>query len=325
MLDATPRPLAPRLLAAGMAVPFLWALVAHLAGPVPSPVAAAPARGALVFDQYLVDLGNVPATQDVIAYFDFTNRGSGLVEIQSLEPSCGCLRPRLEKLQRKMAVPAPEIAKDKTPAGVNPQLEKKLYEPGESGFFSVRVQTANQNPGQKEYTVKVQYKDPEPRETVVIFRVVLPDEQVLVRPLALAVYQLGEGNINTEAQKFEVTDRRGQHLKIVKVECSYKDVQVEEVGSEVDDEGVWHGRFQVKVPAKLPPGHTESMIRVHTDDPAEQYSVLRVPLYLEGPPVRKNYDSQVQPAGASSPARTGSASVPVKNGNASKKRMRLPR
>ncbi len=316
MPDATPRRLAPRLLAAGMAVPLSLALLAHIAGPTPAPVAAAPTRGALVFDQYLVDLGHVPATQDVIAYFDFTNRGSNPVEIQQLEPSCGCLRPRLEKLERIGDKPVLQNATDKAAAGIRPAREKRVYEPGESGFFSVRVQTANQSSGQKEYTVTVKYKDPEPRETVVIFRVVLPDDQVIVRPLALAVYQLGEANMETEPQKFEVIDRRGQHLNIVKVECSNKDVAVEEVGNHVDEAGVWHGRFQVQVPAKFPPGHTETIIRIHTDDPAAQYSVLRIPLFLEGPSPRKNYDSHVQPAGGTSTKKSKAASS---------QRIRLPR
>jgi hypothetical protein len=308
MPDAIPRRLAPRLLAAGMAAPLALALFAHVAGTTPAPVAAAPARGALVFDQYLVNLGHVPATQDVIAYFDFTNRGSNPVEVQSLEPSCGCLRPRMEKLERIGDKPAREGVAEKASAGARLHREKKVYEPGESGFFSVRVQTANQNPGQKEYTVTVKYKDPEPRETVVLFRVVLPDDQVIVRPLALAVYQLGEANMETEPQKFEVIDRRGQHLNIVKVECSNKDVGVEEVGNDVDEAGVWHGRFQVKVPAKFPPGHTETIIRVHTDDPAAQYSVLRIPLFLEGPSQRKNYDSHVRPTGATAPQKSTAAS-----------------
>lgn len=282
MEDAPARRLVPSLLAAGMALPFLLALVAHVAGPYPAPVAAGPTRGALAFDQYLVDLGPVPATQDVAAHFDFTNRGSHPVEIVSLEPSCGCLRPRLGKIDETPTT----SRRDPTAAAPRPWVEKKVYEPGEEGFFSLRVQTANQSPGQKEYTVKVKYKDPQPRETLVTFRALLPDDQVLVRPIALMFYQIGEGSRATPPREFEVIDKRPEHLNIARVECSRREIEITEVGNEVDEDGVWHGRFVVTVPDKLPPGHSETIIRIYTDDPAENYRVLRIPLYLEGPDPR---------------------------------------
>jgi hypothetical protein len=312
MADATPRRLAPRLLAGAVAVPFVLALAAHIAGSTPSLVAVPPVRGALVFDQYLVDLGHVPATQDVIGYFDFTNRGKHPVEIQSLEPSCGCLRPRLEKLERSFEGPPPGPVAGTPASSPRPRVEKKVYEPGEGGFFSVRVQTANQSPGQKEYTVKIKYKDPEPRESLVTFRAVLPSELVLVRPPALMFYQLGDGNGESAPQKFEVTDRRAKHLNITKVDCSLADVKIEESGSEVDDDGLWHWRFEVKVPNRLPPGQTETIVRIYTDDPADQYHVLRIPLHLVGPPARRNLNGQIQQTGGTASSKSGA------------KKMRLP-
>lgn len=302
MDDATQRPLAPRLLAAGMALPFLLALLAHMAGPTPAPVAAAPSRGALVFDQYLIDQGKALPTQEVIEAFNFTNRGKHPVEIQSLEPSCGCLRPRLGVLETKPASTNTPGSADDAAAVVRRRQEKKIYEPGEAGYFTIRVQTANQKPGQQEYTVKVKYKDPEPRETIVSFRVELPDEQVLVRPPALAVYQMGQASMETKGVQFEVTDRRKQHLNVEKVTCTckgleYRGIEIRATGSEVDEEGVWHERFEVKVPAKFPQGHTETTIAIYTNDPASQYNVLKLPLYLEGPDPRRMFDSQIQQTG----------------------------
>ena len=180
-----------------------------------------------------------------------------------------------------------------------------MYEPGETGFFSVRVQTANQSPGQKEYTVKVKYNDPEPHEAVVTFRAILPNEQVLVRPIALMFYQLGEGSGDSEPQKFEVIDRRGQHLQITKVECSRSDVRIEKESSEVDEDGVWHGRFQVKVPVQLPPGQAETIVRIYTDDPADQYHVLRIPIYLIGPHSSGAGQGKIQQTGGTLPTKNG--------------------
>src|SRR5579863_4082336 len=92
MDDAIRRRFWNRLPAAGMVLPVFLALLAHIAGPKPGPVAAAPPKPALAFHQYLVDLGNVTASEDVVAHFDFTNRGSNEVEITELVASCGCLQ-----------------------------------------------------------------------------------------------------------------------------------------------------------------------------------------------------------------------------------------
>jgi hypothetical protein len=319
MNDAPSRRLAPRLLAAGMAIPFAWAVLVHLAGPTPAPMAVPPERGALVFEQYLVDLGPVHATSDVVGYFDFRNRGQRPIEIQALEPSCGCLQPRLEKLERRRIKSIDESLAENAAAPESRRVEKRVYEPGEGGFFSVRVQTANQSPGQKEYTVKVKYKDLEPHETVVTFRVILPDEQVLVRPIALMFYQLSDEAMETKPQKFEVTDRRARHLKITKVECSRPDIKIEEETSEIDDDGVWHGRFQVKVPNQLPPGQAETIVRIYTDDPAEQYHVLRIPLYLVGPHSQGGGNGVIEQTGGTAPQKTG------KTGLKPRKKLQLER
>ena len=284
MNDATGHLVLSKLPAAGIAIPFVLALLAHLAGPQPGPVAAAQAPPALAFDQYLVDLGRVRASEDVVAHFDFTNRGSKDVEITELVASCGCLLPH---------------------------LKKKVYLPGESGFFTLNVQTANQAAGQKEYTIAVKYSDPQPQEALVVFRVVLPDDQVLVRPIALFFYQLGDAQpgvespaatLGIEPQAFEITDRRSRHLNIRRVECSRGEVQVELRDDEVDEAGIWHGRFRVRVEGRLPPGHREAVVRIFTDDPDDRYRVLRVPLFMEGPSRRKIIDRHVRQDGGTKPA-----------------------
>jgi hypothetical protein len=284
MDDATRQRFLSKLPAAGIALPFVLALLAHVAGPRPGPVAAAPPPPALAFHQYLVDLGQVTASENVLAHFDFTNRGSKDVEITELVASCGCLQPH---------------------------LKKKAYKPGESGFFTLKIQTANQAPGQKEYTVTVKYNDPQPQEALVIFRVALPDDQVLVRPIALFFYQLGEeqsrdesvspGSLDVIHQNFEITDRRSRPLSIQRVECSSPDAKVELQDDEVDETGTWRGRFRVSIENRLPPGRHREVVRIFTDDPDDRYQVLRVPLFMEGPSRRKKIDRNVRQAGGTKP------------------------
>jgi hypothetical protein len=137
---------------------------------------------------------------------------------------------------------------------------------------------------------------------------------VLVRPIALMFYQLGSGSGDSPPQTFEVIDRRREHLKIVKVECKRTDVNITESTSYIDEDGVWHGRFDVTVPEQLPPGQAETVVTVRTDDPAHQYRVLRIPITLVGPP----------PRGTSYPVLQTGGTMPIKPSDA-KKKLKLPR
>jgi len=261
-----------RLPAVGIALPLLLAVAAQVAGPRPRPIAAAPVRPALAFDQYLVDRGEVFPTQEVHAHFDFTNRGRAPVGIVQLVPSCGCLKPR---------------------------TDKEVYQPGESGQFVLRVQTANQNAGFKEYTVAVHYTDPEPREAIVTLRMVLPENQVFVSPPALSFIMLGDAPApgGVLPQTIEVTDRRGQgrHLNITSVECVPRVADVDLEETYVDEEGHWHGRLKVTIPGDLPSRPLQALIRIATDDP--EYPRLRVPLKLQAGSLRKIIDRHIQPVG----------------------------
>src|SRR5262249_50310467 len=154
-----------------------------------------------------------------------------------LVPSCGCLQP---------------------------ELKQKAFAPGESGSFKLRVQTANQLPGPKEYQVTVKYSDPEPREATVMFRVVLPLNQVFVRPPVLA-FSIFPGAPPIE-QEVSILDGRARHLKITRVDCYRNLASVEELESNSDESGHWRGRLNVSVAADLPPGRHETMLRIFTDD-----------------------------------------------------------
>jgi len=267
MDDAQRRSLIRRLPIAGMAIPLLLAVAAHAVGPRPRPLAAVSPRPSLAFDQYLVDLGPVGPTEEVFAHFDFTNRGPATVANIQLVPSCGCLQPR---------------------------LNRESYAPGEAGHFMVRVQTANESPGLKEYTVAVKYADPDPREANVVFRVVLPENQVYVAPRALVLFQ--EGAAGLPPQEIEITDRRSGHLNITHVDCTRNVADVELARSEIDGSGHWHGYLKVTLPAKLSPGRAEAMIRIFTDDP--DYRMLRVPLILQGRSARTISDPHLRTTGA---------------------------
>ena len=114
-----------RVLLAVLRFPFWLSLSAFVSGPAPREIAGLPTLPGLVFDQYLVDFPEIEPREEVIARFAFKNVGKQKLKIKKLVPSCGCLQPQLRKFE---------------------------FNPGETGYFHVRVQTANQNPGTKSTT-----------------------------------------------------------------------------------------------------------------------------------------------------------------------------
>lgn len=258
-----------RALCVGAALlPFLAAVAAHCAGPVPRPAAVANDIPGLAFSQYLVDLGEVSPSELVFAYFEFRNTGETTVQNIKLEPSCGCLQPH---------------------------LARQHYLPGERGSFRLDVQTANQPAGPKEYRVKVKYNDPHPRETEVVFRVTLPVYKVFVMPRALQVYDSGSGQ--SMEHKIEIIDRRPEPLTVKRVDCSRTQLaHVAVTRTEVDAEGHTHIYLTATTPADLPPGRHEGLIRIFTEDP--DYRSLRVPLRVISERKTSRLDPQVQQAGA---------------------------
>lgn len=239
-----------KLLVAGAVLPFLLAVVAHAVGRPVRPFPAGVSRAGLAFDQYLVDLGETHPSEQVSARFRFTNTGEVPVTLKKLEPSCGCLTP---------------------------ELRKKVIEPGESSDLLLRVQTANQEIGPKEYRLTVNYEDVKPRQANLVFRVILPDNQVLVRPRALVFYQLGNG---ATSQELVVTDRRARPLEILGASCKSDLANVDVLESDQDEHGFRRLRVKVTVAGSVPPGRRQDVVTVFTND--RDYPELKVPLIIEG-------------------------------------------
>jgi len=236
------------LLLAISLLPFGWALGQRMTGSAAAAVEPAPERPGLVFHQLMVDLGRVPAMKTVGARFWFTNHGKTPVEILKLEPSCGCLSPR---------------------------LKKRVYQPGETGEIILPVETPNQSPGPHEYRVQVKYTDPEPNETTLTFRVTLPEKQVMVEPRSLMVYLLGTGDV---MRTLAVSDYPKLGLKLTAVRCNLDWVQVELGKTQTDAEGHPRHLLHVTVPGNAPWGRHRAIISIATDH--AKYPVIRVPMIV---------------------------------------------
>ena len=236
-------------LVAAAGLPVAASLASHAASPTPTPAAEAPPRPGLVFEYYLADRGPLPPGPVARARFRFMNTGEHPATITELKPSCGCLQPR---------------------------LDKQDYAPGEAGQFDVEVRTVNEPPGPKEYTIRVSYTDPEPREVELTFRAVFPEDQVRVEPPALLVYQVGEG---TTEHEVTVTDYRPNPLTVTSVESSKAWVAAEPRPAETIEDGSHVTRLKVRLSGGIPAGRQEAVLRIQTDD--ERYGVLKVPVFVQ--------------------------------------------
>lgn len=231
-------------------LPLVWSMLVHTAWPSKPQSMTLPRRPALVFHQYQVNLGRIQPTTEVRGTFVFENRGTETVKITHVEPSCGCLQP---------------------------QLSVEQLAPGESGAIVLRMQPANELPGQKEYFADIRYTDPEPQEVRVTFRLELPEQQMSVKPRALVIYQTSD---QPTTHPLSVSDTRPQPATVKSAAINQQFAKVELLGTEDSPDFGLVTRLQVTISPELPAGRHEAVVTIHTDDP--QSPVLRVPVLMHG-------------------------------------------
>jgi hypothetical protein len=212
----------------------------------------------LAFRQYSVNLGQVEPRRDHFAHFTFMNRGTEPIKIRKLETSCGCLTQH---------------------------LKKRVFAPGEHGEFYLRVQSANQTPGPKQYQCKVLFGPPDKPDveyaTDLTYRITLPVRSVSVSPRGLIFHQQ---NPTRTTHNLDVIDLRDRRLSVLDVTCDARSVDVKLIDSStLSEQDVARGvieRIKVTVDGVLPGTH-EHVVRIRTDD--EEFNVLKVPLRIHGP------------------------------------------
>jgi len=249
------------LLGCAVLIPVVWSALAAARPAVPSPVPAGAGTDSLAFDQYLVNLRDVGLQPVLEGTYRFVNRGDEPLTITKLDPSCGCLTPRL--------------------AG-----DKKTYLPGEVGYFGIGVAAANEAPGPHTYTIKVHYTDPEPHEAVVRFKLRLPERKVTIEPPELAFFQYSE--TPSEATVY-ITDYRGGEIGVTRATSTADFIEVEIQDAVLDEYGNTRVPVVLHVPGIVPPGRTISTLAIETNDP--EFKSIRIPVLIDGP-------SRVRQAGA---------------------------
>lgn len=270
-------------------MPFLLACFGTAAVPQGRSLSGEKVLPPLAFRQYAVNLHEVAPVATLTAPFAFWNRGDQSLTITRLEPSCGCLTPRLLG-------------------------NRSEYGPGGQGLFEVQVETAREPAGPHTYSIRVHYTvDEQPHEELVTFRCEIPERNVTVTPPELYFYQLSDTPL---ASRIQVEDHRGKQLRIVEATSRSPYLTLEVGQQEQSGGGHFSTPIQVGVKPGLPPGSNHTIIAIKTDDP--DFPLIRVPVFLQGKPSTVELSAGVKPARAaekqSAPASKSKTSPPLAEG-----------
>jgi hypothetical protein len=245
--------------------PFFAALLGTADIPRPRRLASTKQLPGLAFRQYAVNLREIPPQGRVSVPFHFWNRGSTAVEIKRIEPSCGCLAPRLTD-------------------------QRTSYAPGAQGSFEVQVEPTKEEPGPHAFTVTVIYDDGAPREEVLSFRLTIPEQKVTVTPSELFIYQM---NGQTETTELAVIDRRGKPIEIISARSSSPHLKLAVGTTEHLDAKTTRIPIQVQAGAGLPAGPETAIISIRLND--DDVGEITIPVFLHGRPDPVQLTSGVRP------------------------------
>lgn len=245
-------------------IPVLLSCFVWLSPADPHPMQTPPAIQSLAFDQYVLDMRPVrQSPRDMhYFYFAFRNVGNRPLTITSMQGSCGCLQPIVTK------------------------KDSKTFQPDESGEILLRVHAASQEPGEREFWVDVNYADPEPHQRRITLMLNLPKEQVWIQPKGLLFYP-GRSGGTIPPQEITVTDLRANRISIIGLSCDDPYVKYDLIKPEPgnNDPKTVVGKIQVSLQGPIPAGKRQSIIKIYTDDPDQQYHELRVPIMISPPTV----------------------------------------
>ena len=251
-------------------VPAVVSLFHSVAASRTQAAVAGPDRPALAFDQYMVNFGEAQSRPIHEAQFYFRNRSSRPVKITAVNPSCGCLTPRI--------------------VGFNAQRrheERSEFAPGEYGVLAMGIRPAKEQPGDKSYTVVVDYDDGQKRSETLEFRITLPKKKLTVEPNEIYFYQMtGE----PDSRVIMVRDFRDRPAQVVGVEVltAGRKGQGEPFGgvsavlgeATTGADGEQTYPIQVSVAPDQPTGRHNGWIVITTNDPDSPK--IKIPLLVFG-------------------------------------------
>ncbi len=217
---------------------------------VPALIRTAPPKRTLQFHKYCLHHGMYPVKQApaLVSYFHYRNVGTTPITIGDIDRSCGCLQP---------------------------ELNRRTLQPGETGMMKVSVPMAEQGAGFQEYRLSVNYEDSKQKEETLLIKAILPDPEILVTPRTMIVSQRTSTPLT---HHFTVTDGRAQPLRVRSVSSSVPWVSAN-VADEADERSIT--TVEVVISGDLPPGTHRVLVTADTDD--TEFPVITMPLLISGP------------------------------------------
>jgi hypothetical protein len=202
----------------------------------------APVFAELRFFSPRLNLGELRGGPIYSHRFDFLNDSSEPVEILDIRTGCGCLQP---------------------------QLNKRVFQPGEKGTLTINLRTLGQPNGPRTWQAHVLYRHGQTQHEALLILAATIGNEVTVEPSMLAM-TVG----TTLRQELTIKDIRPQPLKVAAVQASAPAIRVT---TEPQDNGVTRVVLEVSR-TSMTADRQEEMLNIYTDDPG--YRHLQVPITL---------------------------------------------
>jgi hypothetical protein len=202
-------------------------------------------RAELHFPKTEADAGQAYTGKELAHTFAFVNEGREAVEIVEARASCGCLTP---------------------------QLEKRVYQPGERGALRLEVNTFTQPAGPHAWTVQVRTRSGADVQEVGLRLTAQLLTEVSIQPAALVLF-----TDQAVAHELVLSDTRPQPLTATSVQVNLAGLK-----PSLTARGQEGGRalqtIRLEVTADCPEGRHEEFLHILTDDP--EYRDLKVPVIV---------------------------------------------
>jgi hypothetical protein len=206
---------------------------------------AGPARAELECAQPLVQLGPIRSGVPLSHKFVLVNRGTEILEVTDVRPSCGCLAPR---------------------------LEKRRYQPGETGTLLLEINTLTQPAGVHSWRTTIYYQAEGRSRELPLYLCGEVVAEISVQPPSLAVYT--DASISHE---ITITDRRTPPLLVRSVGSSAPFLRTH-LGELRRNGAAWVRTVGVELLQECPEGHHQETVSIYTSDPL--YPELKVPVTI---------------------------------------------
>ncbi len=201
-------------------------------------------RADLVCSEPVADAGELRSGLYLARRFLIRNTGTSPVQITDAKPSCGCLKPR---------------------------LEKRRLQPGEEGSILVEVNTLTQASGPHQWRVLLLYRDGETQQELPLYVTATLQAELVLEPAALNLH-----TTSTCRHQLTLTEYRPLPLNVHATQTSHPELRVQVQEVRQLGPGQWQRTIQVEVTEAFPEGKHDVLVQLFSDD--AEYRELKIPV-----------------------------------------------